>query len=151
MTVNLLRKPQGCTNYKIRQLMRQMSRHYDAEIGKAGLKATQFSLLGHVQQLGPVRPGELAQALRMDASTLTRNLKPLIEAGWLRVEAGADGRSRNVTITEAGRAKRAEAQQYWKIAQERINSTLGVERVLALHALIDESLDLLAAQDSKGE
>ena len=136
-------KPQGCTNFKIRQLMRQMSQHYDAELGKAGLKATQYSLLGHALKLGPIRPGELAQVMRLDASTLTRNLKPLVEAGWLRIEAGPDGRSRSITITDSGRAKRDEAQRYWKAAQEGINRTLGVERVLALHALIDDSLELL--------
>lgn len=145
MTVNLPQKPQGCTNYKIRQLMRQVSQHYDVELGKAGLKGTQYALMGHVLQLGPIRPSDLAQVMRLDASTLTRNLKPLVEAGWLQVEAGADGRSRSVTITAAGRAKRAAAQRYWKAAQERVNQTLGVDRVVALHALIDDALALLAA------
>jgi DNA-binding MarR family transcriptional regulator len=137
-------EPQGSPNFKIRQLMRQVSQHYDAELGKAGLKATQYALLGHVLKLGPIRPGELAQVMRLDASTLTRNLKPLVEAGWLRVEAGPDSRSRSITITDTGRAKRDQAQRYWKAAQEEINRTLGVERVLALHALIDDSLELLA-------
>lgn len=140
-------KPQGCTNFKIRQLMRQMSQHYDAELGKAGLKATQYSLLGHVLKLGPIRPGELAHAMRVDASTLTRNLKPLVDAGWLRIESGPDERSRSITITDAGRAKRSEAQRYWKAAQEKINRTLGIERVLALHALIDDALELLSAME----
>jgi DNA-binding MarR family transcriptional regulator len=149
MAVNLPHKPRGCTNYKIRQLMRQVSQHYDAELGKAGLKATQYALLGQVQQLGSVRPGDLAQALRLDASTLTRNLKPLVDAGWLTVQAGPDGRSRSVAITEAGRAKREEAKRHWKSAQERINSMLGVERVLALHTLIDESLQKLADQEQE--
>lgn len=139
--------PQGCTNFKIRQLMRQVSQHYDAELGKAGLKTTQYSLLSHVLKLGPIRPGELAQVMRMDASTLTRNLKPLVDAGWLRVEPGADERSRSVTITDTGRAKRDEAQRHWKAAQDKINRTLGVERVLALHALIDDSLALLSPTD----
>ena len=49
------------------------------------------------------------------------------------------------SITDAGRDKRAEAQRHWKAAQLALNETLGVERVLALHALVDDSLDLLAA------
>lgn len=140
-------KPQGCTSFKIRQLTRQVSQHYDAELSKTGLKTTQYSLLSNVAKLGPIRPGELAQAMRMDASTLTRNLKPLVDAGWLRVEAGPDERSRSVTITDAGRAKRDEARRHWKAAQDKINRTLGIERVLALHALIDESLVLLSDND----
>jgi DNA-binding MarR family transcriptional regulator len=139
-------RPQGCSNFKLRQLLRRVAQLYDLELAKAGLKTTQFSLLSHVLKLGPLRPGDLAQAMTMDASTLTRNLKPLIAAGWVDLAAGTDGRSRLVTITPAGRDKRAEAQRHWRAAQETLNQRLGTERVLALHGLIDESLALLAAQ-----
>lgn len=137
--------PQGCTNFKLRQLMRRVANHYDAEMAKCGLKTTQYSLLSHVLKLGPIRPGDLALAMKMDASTLTRNLRPLVDAGWVTLEAGADARSRLVHITDAGRDKRAEAQRCWKVAQLALNKTLGVERVIALHALVDDSLALLAA------
>jgi DNA-binding MarR family transcriptional regulator len=136
-------KPQGCTNFKLRQLARRVSQLYDAEVSKAGLKTTQYSLLSHVLRLGPIRPGDLATAMTMDASTLTRNLKPMAAAGWLQMSAGEDGRSRLVHITEAGRDKRAEAQRHWKAAQEGLNQALGVERVRAIHALVDDSLELL--------
>jgi DNA-binding MarR family transcriptional regulator len=141
-------KPQGCTNFKLRQLTRLVSQHYDAEMSKIGLKTTQYSLLSHVAKLSPIRPGELAQAMTMDASTLTRNLKPLVDAGWVTLAAGSDARSRTVMITQTGRAKREEAQRHWKVAQNRINQLLGVERVLALHALLDGSLELLSSTDS---
>lgn len=136
-------KPQGCTNYRIRQLMRQVSQYYDAELARAGLKGTQYALMGHLIQLGPVRPGALAKVLKMDASTLTRNLRPLLEAGWLSQTPGPDRRSQTVSITNAGREKWTEAKEYWKRAQHYINGVLGEERVVALHSLIDESLELL--------
>lgn len=144
-------KPQGCTNLKLRQLMRRVAQHYDAEVGKTGLKGTQYSLLSYVLKLGPIRPGELAQAMKVEASTLTRNLKPLVDAGWLQVAAGSDGRSRLVSITETGREKRQEAQRRWKVAQDGINRRLGVERVLALHALIDGALELLSVPEPGAE
>jgi DNA-binding MarR family transcriptional regulator len=137
-------RTQGCTNMKLRQLLRRVAQHYDAEVGKTGLKTTQYSLLSHVFKLGPLRPGDLARAMKVDASTLTRNLKPLVSAGWLTLEAGSDGRSRLVSITDSGREKRAEAQRRWRVAQEAINQMLGVEQVLALHALIDVSLERLS-------
>ncbi|WP_422842723.1 MarR family winged helix-turn-helix transcriptional regulator [Acidovorax sp. M2(2025)] len=139
-----LARPQGCTNFKLRQLMRRVAQHYDAEMAQCGLKTTQYSLLSHVLTLGPVRPGELAQAMRMDASTLTRNLRPLVDAGWVQLQAGPDARSRLVHITDAGRDKRAQAQRHWKAAQLALNETLGVGRVQALHLLVDECLPLLA-------
>jgi DNA-binding MarR family transcriptional regulator len=137
-------KPQGCTNLKLRQLMRRVTQRYDAEVGKTGLKGTQYSLLSYVLKLGPVRPGELAREMKIDASTLTRNLRPLIDAGWVTLGAGADGRSRLVAITPAGRDKRQEAQRRWRVAQESLNQTLGVERAVALHALIDDCMQLLS-------
>lgn len=137
-------KPQGCTNIKLRQLMRRVAQHYDAEVGKTGLKGTQYSLLSYVYKLGPIAPGELARQMKIDASTLTRNLKPMITAGWLALGPGADGRSRIVSMTDEGRDKRQEAQRRWKVAQTGINQILGEQRVLALHALIDESLGLLS-------
>lgn len=131
--------------------MRRVASHYDAEMARCGLKTTQYSLLSHVLKLGPIRPGDLAEAMKMDASTLTRNLRPLVEAGWVSLEAGPDGRSRLVHITDAGRDKRAEAQRHWKAAQLALNEALGAQRVLALHALVDESMDLLAALPATAE
>ena len=137
-------KTLGCTNFKLRQLMRRVAQHYDLEIASAGLKTTQYSLLSYVLNLGPLRPGELAKAMKMSASTLTRNLKPLVDAGWLALAAGTDARSRSVAITPAGRAKRKEALLHWKVAQENLNKLLGTARVLSLHGLINESLELLS-------
>ncbi|MBU6465702.1 MAG: MarR family winged helix-turn-helix transcriptional regulator [Burkholderiales bacterium] len=139
-----LAMPQGCTNFRLRQLMRRVTQHYDAQMAQCGLKTTQYTLLSHVLTLGPIRPGELAAAMTMEPSTLTRNLRPLVDAGWVTLESGSDARSRLVHITQAGRDKRAQAQRSWKAAQLALNDTLGVERVAALHTLIDESLALLA-------
>lgn len=138
--------PRGCSNFRLRQLMRRFDQHYDAELAKAGLKTTQYSLLSYLIELEPVRPGELARAMKMQPSTLTRNLKPLLSAGWAELGAGADARSRCITSTKAGREKRAQAKRRWKSAQLGINAVLGEPRVLALHALIDECMDLLAHQ-----
>lgn len=118
-------------------------------MAKIGLKTTQYSLLSQVLQRGPIRPGDLAKAMVLDASTLTRNLKPLVAAGWITVVSGADSRSHLVALTEAGRGKRAEAQRQWKAAQESLNELLGVERVLALHELIDGSLERFAERETE--
>jgi len=133
---------QGCTHFRLRQISRVVGQHYDAELAAVGLKTTQYSLLSHVLRLGPLRLGELARAMRMDASTLTRNLKPVLDAGWLQLEPGADKRSRQVQITASGRAKRNQAQRHWKAAQTRLNQSLGLERIQALHRLLDECLQL---------
>lgn len=143
MSTALPRTPRGCTNFKTRQLSRLLSRHYDAQLARVGLKTTQYTLLTHVLHLNPIAPGELARRMGLDASTLTRNLQPLVAAGWLLQDAGVDARTRSITITEAGRAKQAEAQRCWKCAQLAVNDLLGTDRVAALHTLIEECTTVL--------
>jgi DNA-binding MarR family transcriptional regulator len=143
--------PRGCTNLRLRQITRAVSRHYDAHVAAVGLKTTQYSLLSHVVLLGPVKPSTLAAQMRLDASTLSRNLQPLVAQGFVTVGEGEDGRSRLVEATELGRAKRTEAQRAWKQAQLSLNARLGVERVAALHALLDDCLKGLDAEDEDGD
>ena len=136
-------KPKGCTNLRLRSMSRLVSRHYDAHLADSGLKVTQYSLLSHLAALSPIRPVDLARRMDLDASTLTRNLKPLMAAGYLEQTEGVDARSRLLSITDAGRAKQAEAHVQWKRAQTSLNELLGTARVVALHAMLDDSLNAL--------
>ena len=114
------------------------------------LKTTQYALLNYAVALGQVRPGELAKAMGIDASTLTRNLRPLIGAGWLEIGPGDHERSRAVRVTPAGVAKRIETKRAWKRAQLSFNERLGSEKVARLHALVDAcfaALDATAEPD----
>jgi len=124
-------------------LLRAVARHYDSHFARAGIKGTQFSLLSHVIALEPVQPTELAQRMGLDLSTLTRNLRVMIDAGWVEQGPGDDARSRRVTATTAGRAKHAQARRHWKKAQLGLAERLGPQRIAALHALIDDGLAVL--------
>jgi DNA-binding MarR family transcriptional regulator len=136
-------QPRGCTNLKLRQLTRAVTRHYDAYVARTGLKNTQYSLLSHVVLLGPIQPVELARRMKLDASTLTRNLQPLVAQGWVEIGPGADARSRSISATAAGRAKRTEGQRAWKQAQLALNERLGEARVAQLHELLDACMAVL--------
>jgi DNA-binding MarR family transcriptional regulator len=137
----------GCSHMKLRRLTRLISRHYDAHLSKCGLKTTQYSMLAIIADRGPLQQGELARVLSLDASTLTRNLRPLLEAGLVSVDAGRDARSRQVSATAAGRDLRMQARQYWKQAQLAFSTAIGAERVAALHDLVDDCYQTLVAAD----
>ena len=143
--------PQGCTNFMLRQLLRSVSRLYDAEIAQAGLKGSQFSLLSHVQALGPIAPSALAERMGMDASTLTRNLRPLVDKGWVLQGPGADARGRSISITAAGLDKLTEARPHWKRAQQALNQRLGVDQVAQLHLLMRAAQQRLQEGTESGD
>ncbi|MCU5774446.1 MarR family winged helix-turn-helix transcriptional regulator [Erwiniaceae bacterium BAC15a-03b] len=141
-------KPEGCTNLKLRQLNRMVTRHYDHFVAQVGLKNTQYALLSHVVRLGPIRPADLAKHMQLDASTLTRNLQSLTAQGWVTINAGENARSRLVIATESGHEKRIEGQRAWLAAQEALNERLGIERVAELHTLLDSCIQSLDDEPS---
>jgi len=137
-------KPVGCTNFKLHQLGRRVARLYEDDVRALGIKNTQYSLLSCVVNLGPVTQTALAATLVLDPSTLTRNLRPLVAKGWVRIDTGADARSHCVVATAEGRALQELARRAWKRSQLALNARLSEARVARLHALIDECLELLA-------
>ncbi len=129
----------GCTCFRLRKLTRTMSRLYDQHLAAVGLKTTQYSLLKNIARRS--RPvSELADLLAIERTTLTRNLKPLVDARWVTLVAGADSRQRFVSITEAGLAKIGAARAAWRTAQTELEDTLGIDAVRALTALLDSAL-----------
>ena len=104
-------KLQGCTNLKLPQLGRMVTRHYDHFMSEVGLKNTQYALLSHIVKLGHIRPSDLAKCMQMEASTLTRNLQPMAAQGWLKVGSGEDARSRLVEATVMGHSIRSQGQR----------------------------------------
>src|SRR5437867_9204115 len=139
-----------CTCFALRKLNRTVSRLYDQHMAEAGLKTTQYSLLRWVAQ-EPLPIAELAGRMNTERTTLTRNLKPLIDAGWVVLKPGRDSRQHIATITPAGNKVIAAARDAWRAAQSELERALGIEAVRALHLQIDAALarltPLLERQD----
>jgi DNA-binding MarR family transcriptional regulator len=113
-----------CLCNALRQASRAVSRLYDDELRGLGLRTTQYSLLRHLRHTGAVRQRDLGGLTSLDETTLTRNLRPLIDAGWVAVQSGEDRREKLVRLTDAGAAKLREAHPAWERAQQRLRSRL---------------------------
>ena len=128
----------GCTCFKLRCLTRRVTAVYDRALAAAGMRVTQYSLLAHLRRLEGISMSELAERLDMDRTTLTRNLKPLIEARWVEVgPSSEDARIRLVRITAAGDAQWRMARGYWQRAQDEVKATIGPSNLVGLHVLLD--------------
>jgi DNA-binding MarR family transcriptional regulator len=95
----------------------------------SGLKATQFSLLTQIYDLGNPTMAELARSLVMDLSAMRHSLGPLMRDGLvkLRIEQ-KDRRVKRVVLTAAGVVKFEEAMQLWRKAQGRFEKAFGSAR-----------------------
>ena len=114
----------ACLCLALRQASRAVSRFYDEELRGIGLRTTQYSLLQLLRRSGEVRQRDLAERTLHDETSLTRGLRPLVEAGWIAVRAGEDRREKWLTITPGGLAKLEEAGPAWERAQARMQARL---------------------------
>jgi DNA-binding MarR family transcriptional regulator len=130
-----------CTCLLLRQATRRVSRLYDDHLRPAGLRATQYSLLATLRHGEGVALGELAARMSMDRTTLTRNLKPLVQAGLIATRPDpADLRRTRLGLTAAGRETLRTAVPLWRDAQRALREGLGADTVAALQAVVDLTL-----------
>ncbi|KRA72773.1 hypothetical protein ASD78_14165 [Lysobacter sp. Root667] len=137
----------ACTCFRVRKLTRLMSQRYDQALAPAGLNLNQYSILRRAGGT-PRSIGELAHELGMDRTTLTRDLKPLLAAGWVETAPGDDARQRRIRVTAAGRRTVARAMPLWQAAQDDIERGLGRAGLLALHEQLDLAIGQLQGNPS---
>lgn len=89
----------------IQLLVRRFSISERADVSCCGVTVAQAATLGTLRSAGPQRLGALGLRLGITASTLTRNLDRLAEAGLIeRVADPADARATRVRLSASGRA-----------------------------------------------
>jgi DNA-binding MarR family transcriptional regulator len=117
---------------------RVITKVYDDALRPFGLKVTQLSMLVVAEDRGLIRQTEVGAELRLDDSTLCRNLERMRENGWLEAVSGGDARVHSYCLTEAGRALLDKAIPAWRSAQEEAQRLLGDAGVQALRRFARE-------------
>ena len=127
-----------CLCNALRRASRTVSRLYDEELRGIGLRTTQFSLLRLLRRSGEVRQRDLAERTLHEETTLTRNLRLLVDAQWVAVRTGEDRREKWFKITVRGVAKLEEARPEWERAQARLRARLPEAAWQRLEAVLPE-------------
>ncbi len=113
-----------CTCYRLRRATRRVTALYDEALAPLALTVTQMNVLVALALRGPRPMAVLAADLGMDASTMTRTLKPLLNRELVVMSPGSDRRVRRVSLTEAGNALASKAVPLWRAAQRRVEAVL---------------------------
>jgi DNA-binding MarR family transcriptional regulator len=121
----------------VRQAARHVTQFYDQFLAPAGLRTTQFSILGKLRRLGPISINALAVEMVMDRTTLGRNILPLEREGLIAIVPGrTDRRSKELALTEAGVERLRGAVNAWAEAQSRFDTAFGAKRSAELRGLL---------------
>ena len=120
-----LSDPSNCLCFNLRKAARALTQTYDRALKPAGITAPQFALLTALERHGPVSLSDLAAALGIDRTTLTRNLKPLHRDRLAASAEGDDRRVRLLTLTAAGGGRLTNAEPLWRAVQSKVVGTFG--------------------------
>jgi DNA-binding MarR family transcriptional regulator len=126
-----------CLAVRVRLLSRTITRIYDAALRPYGLTVSQLNLLATIQNLQPAPSGEVAAALSMEISTLSRNVRLMEKEGWVTVAHAEHGNGRVLSLTNAGARMLDEAKPAWARAQAETKALLGADTAKTITRLVD--------------
>jgi DNA-binding MarR family transcriptional regulator len=135
-----LTRVQWCAAANLRKAARAVTQLYDEALRPADLRVTQFSLLATLAQRGESPVSELADAVTMDRTTLTRNLGPLERRGLVAIVPGTDRRERLVSLTADGYGVLEQARPLWVKAQATLTGELGDDAARSLLGLLSRAV-----------
>lgn len=136
----------SCHCINLRRAANALTEYYDRILHNAQITLSQYSLLCNIQKIAPCSVAELSRQVRLDRTTLVRNLKNLHIAGWIYDEANPGNRKSKICLTESGMDKIRIAKGYWQQAQKSVEAAVGEE---ALHQITEAllSIEKLNEQD----
>lgn len=123
------KKPSPCNCLNIRRASQAVTEVYDEFLAPSNLKIGQFSLLRHIKQLEPVSVSDLALIIRLDRTTLVRNLKPLEKSGFVEDISAEGARNRQLKLTDKGIETYKYAEELWEKAQSFLEEYLGKDNI----------------------
>jgi DNA-binding MarR family transcriptional regulator len=125
----------ACACFALRRAARGLTRFYDRQLRPSGLRATQFTLLAVLKNVGPQPLQALAELLGLERTTLTRNLQPLLSRELVTAQAGDDRRVRRLSVTPAGVQAAVAALPLWRKAQRQVGKLIAPATLSSLRAL----------------
>src|SRR5438046_9445763 len=81
----------NCVCFNLRRVTRVVTQFFDAEMRRHGIRPTQGSILRALNAKESWSMAELSDWLRMDRTTLVRNLRPLQRDGLAQAVGGGRG------------------------------------------------------------
>ena len=135
---------QNCLFSKTRTVSRYITNLYTQALKEVSITPVQYSMLTAIQILNEANINDLSSALKMDRTTINRNLKPLIREGLVFMNESSDRRERLISITNEGRELYQKGYDNWKQAQCDFKNILGEEKRDEMSELLDEVIAVIA-------
>lgn len=127
-----LRHPAVCLTHALMRSARSLSRGFEAAAADHGMSASQFTALAMLSGHGAMTVSQIATAVAVDRTTMTRNLAVLAAKGWIAEAKASDRRERAWSLTEAGSAALNAVMPVWQAWQAGLVARLEAEGAAGL-------------------
>lgn len=129
---------------------RVVTQLYDKLLQPTGLKITQYSMLANIAHYQAVSISRLGDILRLDQTTVTRNIRLLKEQDYVQLTKDTqDARSKNITLTDKGFAKLNEARPIWQAIQRRVIDDIGIEKYTDFYDTLQTLQKIIKSYDEE--
>jgi DNA-binding MarR family transcriptional regulator len=129
----------ACVSARAQKLARIITRSYDRALRPHGITVSQFTLLIHVAKDDGITASRIGKGLDIEKSTLSRNLKRLLDLDHIVMDPPAGRRGRGLHLTHKGIDVLMGAYPAWSDVQRTTLKIMGVEALLLLDVLLDSS------------
>ncbi|MCG3651355.1 MarR family winged helix-turn-helix transcriptional regulator [Aliarcobacter butzleri] len=131
-----------CTN--MRQISRKITNIYDEFLKLSNLNVTQYSLLSNLKRVQPIKMNDFSKVVKLDRTTLVRNLKPLINLSLIEIKSIDKSKAQLLELSQKGIELQNEGYKYWQKAQEYIEQTINHAELEIFYTIVKkmESLEI---------
>jgi len=134
----------NCLFSKTRIVSRYVTNLYTKALKDTGVTPVQYSMMTAIQILKQGNINNLSSALKMDRTTINRNLKPLVRDGYIHINESEDKRERRISITKEGEEIYNKGYIEWQKAQEELKESIGKENYEQLTLALDSIINIIA-------
>jgi len=141
--------PRTCVNGKLRKLHRLINSAYMKNLKPFGLRGSMLSILFIIGKRPGVNQKTIADTLILDTlildqSTMSRDLKKLIDNQWVIKKRGKDSRHKELKLTDEGIQLLENVTPVWKRMHHTVEEILGkhnIQQIDLITAAIRENLN----------
>lgn len=112
-----LRKYENCVCSSMRNISRDMTNYANKELRAVGIKITQLEILVTLNKVGILKMFKLSSILRLERSTLRRNLIILYNRKFVKVVKDEDSTNHLISLSNTGLNKILAALPIWEKIQ----------------------------------
>ena len=124
-----------CIAVRVRLINRVITALYDEALRPSGLRTSQANILAAVAHLAEARPAEVSRILRIEKSTLSRDVELMKQNGWVESDPPTGGRNQTIRLTSQGEKLLVKIRPSWEKAQAEAKLLIGEDGEAALRQI----------------